>query len=59
MFNRNRRKAGCIFVHNLRFEQFLFEHFVYFFKGKVLSLKAFSLDMLNECIMFSNFKTIV
>jgi hypothetical protein len=53
------RTAGNISVHYFRFEHFLLDYFVYFFKAKFQSsqlLSVFERDMLINYIMFSNTK---
>ena len=60
MFCRKGRTAGYISVHYFRLENFLFDHFVYFFKANFLKFSVVFLgrDMLNK-YMFSYSNIIV
>ena len=55
-----RRAAGYIFLYYFPFEHFLFEHFVYFLKGEVLSYKgSFERNAESMHHVFQNSKIII
>ena len=60
MFYRKGRTAGYISVYYFRLENFLFDHFVYFFKANSQSshFQSFLWDR-HKYNMFSNSKIIV